>query len=362
MRLGQVEVGDEAHVGLVDAHAEGDGGDHDDAVLAQEAALVGGAHCGVQAGVVGQGVDAVARHRNSAVCLDLAPRQAVDDAGFAGDAPAGSRAAGARRCPSGPTRVADVGPVEGADEAGARLQLQALDDFALGRRVGGGGQGDARDVAASARAARSAGGTRGGSRGPTARRSGPRRWRTGRSRRASSSDRKRGGQQALGGDVEQVELAGEQLRVRPARRSPPSRRGVEERGAHAELAQRLDLVLHQRDQRRDHDARCPRAAGRATGSTATCRRRWASAPGRRRRWRHGRRSRLFAAETVETKDAAELGRARSADIACRPGLPTTASAQARPYGMHVCAHAGALAALACSCGSRVAHMGIGRAP
>ena len=38
--LGQVEVGDEAHVGLVDAHAEGDGGDHDDAVLAQEALLV----------------------------------------------------------------------------------------------------------------------------------------------------------------------------------------------------------------------------------------------------------------------------------------------------------------------------------
>lgn len=35
--LGQVEVGDEAHVGLVDAHAEGDGGDDDQTVLAQEA-------------------------------------------------------------------------------------------------------------------------------------------------------------------------------------------------------------------------------------------------------------------------------------------------------------------------------------
>jgi hypothetical protein len=42
-RLGQVEVGDEAHVGLVDAHAEGDRRDHHDAVLAQEAALVRGA-------------------------------------------------------------------------------------------------------------------------------------------------------------------------------------------------------------------------------------------------------------------------------------------------------------------------------
>ena len=39
-RLRQVEVGDEAHVGLVDAHAERDRGDHDQAVLAQEAGLV----------------------------------------------------------------------------------------------------------------------------------------------------------------------------------------------------------------------------------------------------------------------------------------------------------------------------------
>ena len=39
-RLRQVEVGDEPHVGLVDAHAEGDRRDHDDAVLAQEARLV----------------------------------------------------------------------------------------------------------------------------------------------------------------------------------------------------------------------------------------------------------------------------------------------------------------------------------
>ncbi len=52
--LGQVQVGDEAHVRLVDAHAEGDGGDDDDAVLAQEALLVARAGLGRQAGVVGQ--------------------------------------------------------------------------------------------------------------------------------------------------------------------------------------------------------------------------------------------------------------------------------------------------------------------
>ena len=55
--LRQVEVGDEAHVGLVDAHAEGDGRDHDDAVLAQEALLVALARLRVEPGVVGQGAD-----------------------------------------------------------------------------------------------------------------------------------------------------------------------------------------------------------------------------------------------------------------------------------------------------------------
>jgi hypothetical protein len=60
-------VGDEAHVGLVDAHAEGDGGHHHDAVLAQEAVLVAAAHVGVQAGVVGQGAHALLVHSQAAV-------------------------------------------------------------------------------------------------------------------------------------------------------------------------------------------------------------------------------------------------------------------------------------------------------
>jgi hypothetical protein len=47
----------EADVGFVDAHAEGDGRDHHDAVLAQEAALVRRAGRCVQPGVVGQRVE-----------------------------------------------------------------------------------------------------------------------------------------------------------------------------------------------------------------------------------------------------------------------------------------------------------------
>ncbi len=55
MRFRQIQMGDEADVGLVDAHTESDGGAHHDAFLAQEAALVGGALRRRQAGVVGQG-------------------------------------------------------------------------------------------------------------------------------------------------------------------------------------------------------------------------------------------------------------------------------------------------------------------
>jgi len=56
-RLGEVDVRDEAHVGLVDAHPERDRGDHDDAVLAEEAGLVARPQRGVEAGVIRQCVD-----------------------------------------------------------------------------------------------------------------------------------------------------------------------------------------------------------------------------------------------------------------------------------------------------------------
>jgi hypothetical protein len=60
-------------------------------------------------------------------------------------------------------------------------------------------------------------------------------------------------QQALRRDVEQVQVTvpAVVLDAVPAR---PGQRGVQEGGAHAELAQRVDLVLHQRDQRRHDDA------------------------------------------------------------------------------------------------------------
>ena len=111
-------MGDEAHVGLVDAHAEGDGGDHHHAVLAQEAVLVRCAHLGVQAGVVGQRVDALPASQLGGL-LDPLARLAVDDAGVA-RVLARDEAQQLRRGSFFSTiRVADVGPVEAADELAA---------------------------------------------------------------------------------------------------------------------------------------------------------------------------------------------------------------------------------------------------
>ncbi len=67
--FGQVEMGDEAYVRFVDAHAEGDGRDHDDAVLPQEAGLVLGSGARVEPGVVRQRRDAV-RHQEFGDLLD----------------------------------------------------------------------------------------------------------------------------------------------------------------------------------------------------------------------------------------------------------------------------------------------------
>ena len=60
------------------------------------------------------------------------------------------------------------------------------------------------------------------------------------------------GQQALGRHVQQVQLAGQESLLDVAGHAPFLRR-VEEGGAHAEFGQRVDLVLHQRDQGRHDD-------------------------------------------------------------------------------------------------------------
>ena len=122
---------------------------------------------------------------------------------------------------------------------------------------------------------------------PLRRRNAPRRSQTVRSWPAQQGQAARR-QQPLRRDIEQVEVAGQQ---------PPldlggfvrRQRRVQHRGVDAGLEQARDLVAHQRDQRRHHDAAAFDAAVKAADSTATCRRRSASAPGSCRRRRHAAR-------------------------------------------------------------------------
>ena len=80
--LGDVVVDDKAHIGLVDAHAEGDGGDNHVHLFHQEFVLILGTQFVVQSGVVGEGLDAVELQQLGKV-FHLFARQAVYDAALA---------------------------------------------------------------------------------------------------------------------------------------------------------------------------------------------------------------------------------------------------------------------------------------
>ena len=94
----QVGMADEAHIGLVDAHAEGDGGRHHHAVFLLEGILVGVAHRLVEAGMVRQRAHA-GRRESGGQFLDLAARGAIDDAALACMRRARSPAPGAPNVP-----------------------------------------------------------------------------------------------------------------------------------------------------------------------------------------------------------------------------------------------------------------------
>ena len=142
--LGQVQMRDKAHVRLVYAHAEGDGRHHDDALFAHETALVQLARARVQAGVVRQRASRPARrarppcHRprratGSRRCL---PRPHARRAG--------TRAAAGAACPS---RRCGSGCSAGRSwrRIGARApSSRRCDDLLARLLIGGGGERDAR--------------------------------------------------------------------------------------------------------------------------------------------------------------------------------------------------------------------------
>ena len=74
-------MSDKADVGLVDAHAEGNGSDDNDAILHQEPPLVALPVVGGQSGMVGQGRESL-RHQKGGGVLDFLARQAIDNPRF----------------------------------------------------------------------------------------------------------------------------------------------------------------------------------------------------------------------------------------------------------------------------------------
>src|SRR5260221_667093 len=136
--LRRVEMGDEADIGLVDAHAEGDGGDDDDSFLLEEAVLVALPHRGVEPGMIGQREPALHRQPVGDL-LDLAPGLAIDDAGI-GAVLLGEE--GEKLCLGvllGDDAVADIRSVEAGGEDARLAEPQPLDDVAPRRPVGTGG-------------------------------------------------------------------------------------------------------------------------------------------------------------------------------------------------------------------------------
>ncbi len=151
--------------------------------------------------------------------------------------------------------VADVGPVKAADELACFFQLQPLDDVGARDGVGGGGQRHARHagvalvqhgeravfgaevVAPLAHAVRLVDGEQ--AQGALL-------------VQVVQQAQKARRVQPLGRHVQQRDGAGLQAEFHVLR-GVPVQRAVEERRFHPGLVQRADLVVHQRDQRRDDD-------------------------------------------------------------------------------------------------------------
>ena len=253
-RLGQRVVDHQPDVRLVDAHAEGDGRRHDRHVAVDESLLRAAAGLRVEAGVVGQrGVAAGGQSFGEA--FGLAPREAVDD----GRLPS-PLVEQIHQLPEGPLlrlhRIRQVGAVEAGDEAGAIAETQLGCDvfpYPLGRRRGQRHHrriGEARPqlgqvavvgaevVAPLADAVRLVDGDEADGQG-------------------LQEPPESGRAHPLGRGVENPQTAGER-RLLHAPKLVEAERAVDEGGGDAVRAQRVHLVLHQRDKRRHHQGQAAR--------------------------------------------------------------------------------------------------------
>ena len=245
--LRQVEVRDETDVRFVDAHPEGDGGADDEALLAQEACLVFATLRRVEPGVVGRGGDAFAAQEIRRL-LRLLAAQAIDDSGIA--LVAGAQERKQLLAPRVLERdfVLDVGPVEARGEDLRARKTEPAQHLLASQRVGGRGQGDERHarktlaepghleivrpevVAPLAHAMRLVDGQQA-------------------HLEPAQEALERLGVQRFGRDVEELQPPARGLGADGLFLLLGQRRVVEGR-RDPELLERIDLVLHQRDERR----------------------------------------------------------------------------------------------------------------
>ncbi len=261
---------DEADVALVDAHAEGHRGDDHLDVVGGERVLHAPALVGGEAGVVGGGAHAV-RQKLVGDLLGALAGEAVHDARLT-RVPGQELLELVQRLPLVDHGVADVGAVEPGDEDRCVGEPEPGAHVVAGLGVGGGGAGEdghareepaelpeldvlrAEVVAPLAHAVGLVDGEEGDagtvrSRGGLLR-VGPGGIRVGQAVQALEEPL---GHERLGGDVQQVEAPAVQVAQDGARLVRLQRRVVGG-GAYAGRAQGVDLVLHQRDERRDDDA------------------------------------------------------------------------------------------------------------
>ena len=151
--------------------------------------------------------------------------------------------------------VADVRPVEAADEDARVAELEALDDVGARQRVGGRGEGDPRHVGEALVQQRQLEVVLAEVVAPLADAvrlvDREHRQQAALVQRLELGEHARRGD-ALGRGVEEDQAAAHHLALDPRRRLAVERR-VEEGGVDAGFLERRDLVLHQRDQRADDD-------------------------------------------------------------------------------------------------------------
>ena len=243
-------MGDEPYVGFVDTHAERNRRHHDDALFPLESGLMPGACRCLHAGVIGQCIDTVSNQPRSGF-VHFSARQAIHDTSLTGMLVADETHQLRARVGLVDDGIANVRTIEARDEDTRVVERQARSDFGARLRIGGGSQRDPRHawkpfvqhgqlkilgpeiVTPLGDAMRFI------------------------DRKQSNLDLLKQSEtawcgQPLGRHIQQIELACQQNALYGPRGAGIQGR-VQVGGAHTQQFQRRNLILHQRDERRDHD-------------------------------------------------------------------------------------------------------------